>query len=459
MPEPDASPPIALAYQPRQKATGIPIWVWGMVLLAVLLRVGFSLTMRSANPAALTALPDQYEYFDIADSIRSGQGIVLGDRFFEDSLYSYRMPAYPALIALLRLDVQAVRYFQAVLDGTVILAAFLAGQRLSGRSVGGLAAALVAANPFLVYFSSLILTETLFTAMLAWAVLAMLSNSRRLQSVGVALLLAAVYVRPSAAGLGCVSAACLVLLNGGKRWWLRSALTFAVAFVGLVLLLLPWALRNKAINGRLIWLTTNDGFTAYDSFNPKADGSSNQADFRNELLLAHQTRIDQIYQERFGFSRPRPTTAPQGPDRHHVETIIVIHAEVERSDELSARAWQYARENPGRVVSLAFAKLGRFWAPWPLSADFGGKWYYVAVGAVYTVPLFVFAAVGVWRGRMPWRAKLILLLPALYFSAVHSVFVGSLRYRVPCDVPLAVLAAAGVVSCVKSKEPIVGDVV
>jgi hypothetical protein len=38
---------------------------------------------------------------------------------------------------------------------------------------------------------------------------------------------------------------------------------------------------------------------------------------------------------------------------------------------------------------------------------------------------------------------LLLALPAVYFTLVHAVSVGSLRYRVPVEPQLAILAAAG----------------
>lgn len=195
---------------------------------------------------------------------------------------------------------------------------------------------------------------------------------------------------------------------------INGLIAAALAIALTITSLLPWAWRNMNEAGGWIWLTTNDGFTAYDSFNPEADGSSNQAKFRARLA-----------------ETPMP--------------------EVARSQYLSNEAKTYAVQHPGRVVTLAFAKLGRFWSPIPLSADFGRRWLYVMVCGLYAVPLFVFAAIGVWRGGLGRRATLILLLPAVYFSAVHSLAVGSLRYRVPCDVPLAVLAAAGVMSFVRPK--------
>jgi hypothetical protein len=47
---------------------------------------------------------------------------------------------------------------------------------------------------------------------------------------------------------------------------------------------------------------------------------------------------------------------------------------------------------------------------------------------------------------------IFLLLPALYFTAVHALSVGSLRYRVPAEPPLAVLAAAGAARVISGRQ-------
>jgi hypothetical protein len=78
----------------------------------------------------------------------------------------------------------------------------------------------------------------------------------------------------------------------------------------------------------------------------------------------------------------------------------------------------------------------------PLSAEFGRP-LYRAVALLFALPFDVLVIVGIVAGRLPRAAVIYLLIPALYFTAVHALSVGSLRYRVPAEPPLAVLAAAG----------------
>jgi hypothetical protein len=79
----------------------------------------------------------------------------------------------------------------------------------------------------------------------------------------------------------------------------------------------------------------------------------------------------------------------------------------------------------------------------PLSSEYGSR-RNVIVAALYMIPLLLLVVLGLCRGPLPVSAKVLLVLPAIYFTVAHAVSVGSLRYRVPADVPMAGVAASAV---------------
>jgi hypothetical protein len=92
-------------------------------------------------------------------------------------------------------------------------------------------------------------------------------------------------------------------------------------------------------------------------------------------------------------------------------------------------------------VLLAVLKAGRTWSPVPLSQ--GDRPFYLLAGLAYSLPVFVLAAGGLLFSDLPRHAKVFLLAPAAYLTLVHMASVGSLRYRLPAEPTLAILAAAG----------------
>jgi hypothetical protein len=103
-------------------------------------------------------------------------------------------------------------------------------------------------------------------------------------------------------------------------------------------------------------------------------------------------------------------------------------------------------------MELAVVKVMRTWSPVPLSAEFGRP-FYKLVGALWAVPFDLLVILGCCYGRrLPRSAKVFLLIPAIYFTAVHALSVGSLRYRLPTEPPMALLAVAACQLLVASRK-------
>ena len=406
-----------------------------MILLAAALAVRLAwAATQPVTDEAIEQLPDQAEYLALGRNLLHGQGLKFFDPRFAEEVWAFRTPGYPLLIAACGGSVRAVRVVQALLDTSTVLAAYVLARRWLGRWPSLVAAGVVAANPFLVYFTGLILTETLFTAMLAWGMVLVVRvpeterpagreaeggrpaavgwGATFLWLLGALLLVLSILVRQSAIALPLVLAVAAALVNRrhGAPYHRRWPLPVGATVVLLTLLvLLPWAWRNYRVLGEWVWTTSNGGITLYDGLHPDATGASDQS-----------------------FVRSMPQLRAMG--------------ELGRSQYLSDLALQFARQHKRRVGELAAAKAARMWSPVPLSQEYG-DWKYRTVGLLYTVPLYLAVLLGLLRGgatgaALPRAAKVFLLLPAIYFTAVHMLSVGSLRYRVPAEPPMAVIAAS-----------------
>lgn len=393
-----------------------PLALWIVLAVALALRLGWAIS-RPVDDAAIAQLPDQREYLEIARSVLRGEGFSFTDPRFGQRVYAYRTPGYPLLLAATGANVRIARIVQAILDTSSVLAVYLLARRWLVPGASVFAAALVAFNPFLVYFSGLILTETLFTTMLAWGMLLITSSRALPWLAGGVILAASALVRPGALPLPVILAVLAALATNrqpepayDRRRRLPRFPGFPRLPVGTsmllltILVLLPWAIRNQRVLGQWIWTSTNAGITRYDGFNPDATGASDQS-----------------------FVQAMP----------HLRSM----SETDRNEYLAREATHFVRTRPLDSVKLAWAKVLRTWSPRPLSSEFS-RTSYVVVALAYSVPFFALFVLGWLTSPMPATAKLFLAAPAAYLTVAAALSVGSLRYRIPAEVPMAVVAAS-----------------
>jgi hypothetical protein len=126
------------------------------------------------------------------------------------------------------------------------------------------------------------------------------------------------------------------------------------------------------------------------------------------------------------------------------------------------KAVDWIRSHPGEFVRLAFVKFARTWSPIP-NYEGARAPFYIVVSLASYVPVMLFGLIGLIISLRRWRRWLLLVVPAVYYSAVHSVTVGSIRYRepaMPFIMIFAGFAAAMLLDRVfgsKAKLPDAGD--
>ncbi|UCD29778.1 MAG: hypothetical protein JSV03_04650 [Planctomycetota bacterium] len=394
-------------------------WLLILFLVAAALRVGWVSFRFSGDRSDELSYPDEEAYCLSAESLNVGKGLV--DEFGYRATY---MPAYPVFLSLFYACPRPLfwaRIVQSLLGALAAPATFLLAKRWARLALSDkyeprkskwitiLAGLAVAFDPFQIFFSGLLLTETLFTTglVVAWIFILPLSEHPNQDRFYVPILAGVmlwicIMLRPSAVILVILVPLVLVICRGFDRVGIGLAcLIVVVVIVGL----LPWVARNRMVIGEWCWLTTRGGISLYDGLREGATGASD---------LAHTKTIPQVANMN----------------------------EIQWDDYFRRQAWSAARRDPVRVLQLAWYKFLRMWNLVP-NVDIYRKGITAVISATWMVLILISAAIGWWMQRRVLRYWVMLLLPVLGFTFLHTIFVASIRYRIPVMPMIIILSATG----------------
>ncbi|MCC9654701.1 ArnT family glycosyltransferase [Rhodopirellula halodulae] len=396
---------------------------------------------------SLQADPDAYRV--IAESLaKTGTYGLMGESG-EATPTAFRPPLYPWLLSWLvtpegMLSLGAVACLHVLL-GTLTTAMTwdIARRWWSGR-VAWFAAGLVAVDPMLLWQSTLIMTETLATAlavMVWWWWVARLnpkpidqcfddgtpanacdvSAGRPMMDAVVfgCLLSATILCRPTFLVWAVMLLPAMLLV--GPTCVIRRTVRVGVAALIVVAAVGMWTLRNWNELGHPVWATTHGGYT---------------------LLLANN---DSFYDYLETDSNVMPwNRKPWDPS----EFFATYEARQRGDDEVSDDrvAYEMAKETiagrPALFVWSSLVRAARLWHPFPArTSDRSAKVVYTV--GFYQTAMLLLALIGVgkhwrkWLQANAWPA--IALVIAL--TGVHSVYWSNARMRSPA-IPLLAIAAA-----------------
>lgn len=427
---------------------------WRSWLAIFMLALGLRLVAAwwwQSRLAAPFGFGDSEGYWVLGRAVARGEPYCYGP--VNDQVF--RTPGYPVLLAPLFLfsqndpPIMAARAEGALFGAMGALGVGWLAHLLFGPRAGLLGAAIAAVYPGAIALSVFVLSEAPFCPLVVlqlalWIIAWQAPTRGRAGTMALVAGLAAgaaTLVRPTwlpfvpfAAGLG--------LLFGRQRW--RHVGIGAAMMVGLILVMLPWWIRNYRVVGHFVPTSLQVGAGLYNSWNPKATGASDMS-FVPEVLARE---------------REHPGAAGGSPD-DPLEYRLGARYKTE------AIAW--AKAHPGRVLELAAINVSRMWNVWPNEPSLSSWPIRLAVAATY-LPILVLAIWGTIRwstgfsprsdsnsqsgGLKPvLRHSLVLCwLPAIYLTLLHLVFASSIRYREPAMLPLVALAA-GIVAAQHKPEP------
>ena len=405
-------------------------WVVPIILLS-------GLILRLAVLAAMSEKPpviwDERDYQQLAVNV-SDYGEF---SFTPGQPTSSRPPLYPAMMAAVwrvtgTTDPQVIRSAQILLHMALACVVYLAGISLFSRGVGTFAAIACWWYPSLVAFDFFLLTELLFTVLLVagtWLTIRLVQSP----SASRALLAGALI------GVGALARSVLwpypLLLAPLLFWWIPLPWRGRLATVTLLLgayaaVVLPWSFRNLRVQHAFVVVDVLGGYNLrMGNYEHTLEDRmwdtvalTGEKNWSWELTQEHPGEHFTDGQKEKWAQRKALTYMAQHP-------VITLRRSLIRFADF----WGLERE------VIAGFRAGMFtppaWFAWAATAAIGLSYPLVAL----------LAAIGVWcAGPDDRRAHILLLLPVLFITAMHTLVFGHSRYHLPL-VPFLLLYAAAAV--------------
>lgn len=323
-------------------------------------------------------------------------------------------------------DFTPVVVLNIILSVAVIGQVFWLAGSLFDRATGLFAAAIVAFWPSLIMYVTVLASEVLFIFLVLGGLLAFRHRWRNAW-IGVLVVglfwAGATYVRPLALLLPIVFGV-LAVLRGAAI----GATVARVVGIGLVMaaVIAPWTLRNNAVFGEPVLISTNFGPVFWMGNNPDSDGTyMHLPDRAKGLSEVERGRL--LKDEAMAHIRAEPLlflkrTVARFLEQHNRETIAVH--------------WN------GPSVKRLFGETG--FTVLKLIAT--GYWYVVAVLALAGI-VVVARRDGLWS-----LVTHPCLMGWMYFAGVHALIISNDRYHFPAIPFITILAAAALVRLMQRKE-------
>jgi 4-amino-4-deoxy-L-arabinose transferase-like glycosyltransferase len=379
-------------------------------------RIGWMLAVDAAP------MSDQLWYFERAVGMLNGEGYAVQGQ--PTAFWPVGYPAFLAgLFAVFGPNVEAAKITNLALSGVAMVFVYRIARRAAGSETAARAALLLAAlYPTQIFYTELLYSELLFTALLLAGIDLLLDapETRRrwmmVVAAGVCFGLASLVKTQALLLPGLLVGGALVLRRIGFR---QAVLTGLIAYATCLAVIAPWTVRNWAVLGQPVLISTNGGFNLYMGNNPW---------------------------NRWGnYMWPAPPEFTEATENLNI--LKAIPDELALNAKLNRLAVDYIRENPTDAAKRVPYKLYQFFRfdPLPLAqAEIGAKrngqdvhalvtavapfaeiWHWVMMWSAFLFPVLF------WLARRPADAALAAFLPVAYFGTITAVFFGEARFNLP----------------------------
>lgn len=355
------------------------------------------------------------------DSIASSL-LQVGDYVDTEGFRSRRAPAFTFLLtgvyAVGGHSWAAARVVQAVFGAATCSMLLLLGSSFLSPMTGRMAALACALFPYAIFWTGTLLTEPLCTLLVVastWALVRVgVEDNLRWAVAWSALGALSTLTRPNMI-LGFILGMAWIICRAGRR----SGRPVVVSAVVFFLVLLPWTVRNYAVHGRFVPVTTMGGVVLWQGNNPIVAATR---EMRGRSLSGELTRAD--------------------PDSRL--------SEVEQDRKFFRRALGFMRQRAADMPGLVAWKIFRLWNPFPELESAWQRWI-ATLSLLPVLGLFGIGLVAAWRNRD--IRILPLLVPVLVVTLTGAIYWADARIRAPADPLVLLVASYGVASMLGRSTP------
>lgn len=402
------------------------------------------LSLFLSNPP-LPRDSDQFDFHQMAVGFLEGKGLSSNARVADVvAMPNVRHPLYPLFIALLYSFTSesaiAVQLVQIAMHGVTCIVIFLISKQLFKDGFISFGAALLwALYPLAVFHSITLLSETLFTFLLAASVYFLLQAAETPQAKNIifsGFLLGLTALTKSIIFAFLPAFFLWLVLCSDKKLMLKLK-SFCLIVLCMFVTISPWLLRNYFVIKQFFPLASGNGLSFYRYNNEKTQ----------ELMYTPQ-------REAFPFTEAQ-------------KQVMKAMSEQEADQYLYALGRQFIRSHPGDFFAIRFNELCAFWHLWPTSPQrftnyynqqkqeghlghnvflerfldyFKSSYFLYVCKILYHMPyniLFLGMLAGFIiafkREREQWKKVLLLYLLIATVNAVYIFHHGADRYRLPID--------------------------
>ncbi len=404
------------------------LWLTCIVVIALGIRLLNAIFIPWQGGDLVVSDMQGYDRAAVALLEQSPLGVHTAEEYIFHPLGSdtYHPPGYYFFLAgiygLLGHRYIAVRVIQGFLGTVTCLLIYLIGKEVFGETAGLLAATFSAVYPPLIFYTGVLLTESLGTFLLASATWLLLRWSRieptrrhaLLWIAGLVLGLAALTrtVLLTAAPIGLL----WVLLIAGRWPGWRRAVHYGLALcLPIALVITPITMRNYQIHGEFVLISTNGGVN---------------------FFLGHG-----------GNPRLKDRIRNIPEDYEPGDPLIGISSRTATQEEayFYQLGWQYVRQHPLRALRALPAQFrSMYWDShyWP-AASTQAHFMRMADRILWKLLILPLGLLGLLViGRQQLRRAALLYAVVLCSAFIPLIFWAQTRFRVPF-VPYFVILAAG----------------